>query len=109
MAERYSFAVMLQVTTTDPRLSEQALRDMLAAGTASGFAKLRHVILQHLPKDVSRVIALFPLDHAKLLMMLHESVGDDLSKYLREQGVITEDDGTIFVRPPADYVPPTTG
>jgi hypothetical protein len=107
--KRFSFAVMLQVTTTDPRLSQEAIVTMLNAGQASGFAAMRRAVLQHVPKDVSRVIALFPLEHAKMLMMLHEAAGEDITKFCREQGWIAEDDGTLFVRPPADYVPPTAG
>jgi hypothetical protein len=107
--KRYSFAVMLQLTTTDPRLSEESIIAMLDSGKAGGFAKMRHAVLQHLPKDVSRVIALFPLDHAKMLMQLHEAFGEDLAAEARRQGFVVDEDGTLFVRPPPDYVPPTSG
>jgi hypothetical protein len=107
--KRYSFAVLLQLTTTDPRLSEEGIAAILDSGKAGDFAKMRHAVLQHLPKDVSRVIALFPLDHAKMLMQLHEAFGEELRQKARELGSTVDEDGTLFVRPPADYVPPTSG
>jgi hypothetical protein len=107
MTDRHSFVVMLQIQTNDPRLTEKAIAKALGAGQPGGFARMRHAILQHLPKDVTRVIALFPVAHAKLLMMLHEANGEAIAKILQEKGLISEDDGTIVVRPPAGYVPPT--
>jgi hypothetical protein len=108
MAERYTFCVMLQVTTSDARLSEQAVAESLGTGKASAFAKLRHAVLQHVPRDVSRVIALMPVEHAKLLMQLHEAFGDEIVAHLKAAGIKADEDGTIL-RPPADYVPPTSG
>jgi hypothetical protein len=102
VTEKYAFCVLLQVETHDARLSEQALVEALDSGMAGEFAKIRHAILQHLPKDVTRLIAVFPVEHARALMMLHEAHGEAL----RERG--QEGEGG-FVRPPPDYVPPTRG
>jgi hypothetical protein len=97
--ERHRLAVMLVLDTADPRLSYKAIEE--AMQTPGGVDKLRRVILQHLPKDVARVAAAFPVEHAKLLMDLHLAFGEDIRKELgvRGQG---------FVRPPPGYVPPTT-
>jgi hypothetical protein len=93
MSERYRFVVMLEMETNDPRLSEDALAE--GYKTVHGTATVRRAVLQHMPKDVSRVVAVMPLEHAKALMALHEAAGEMLSG---EQ---------MMVRPPADYVPPT--
>jgi hypothetical protein len=104
MTEPYEFVVMLQVKTTDPRLTPKAIDEAMTS--AGGVSRLRRAILQHLPKDVSRVIAAMPVEHARLLMILHEAVGDDIATHLREIGRIVAENA--FVRPPPDYVPPTT-
>jgi hypothetical protein len=104
MAERRAFCVMLQVETTDPRLTLEAIED--AFKTAGGTATLRRAVLQHLPQDVTRLISVMPVNQARMLMMLHEAAGEDIAKQLREMGIPAED--TNFLRPPPDYVPPTT-
>jgi hypothetical protein len=82
---------MLRIETNDPRLAE----DAISVDTARDSARLRRAVLQHLPKDVTRVIAVFPVEHAEMLMLLHEAVGKEL------MGEPVAD------RPPPDYVPPT--
>lgn len=103
MADKQAFCVMLQVETADPRLTLDAIED--AFKTASGTAKLRQAVLQHLPKDVTRLIAVMPVNQARMLMLLHQAAGEDIAKQLREAGIQAED--TNFLRPPPDYVPPT--
>jgi hypothetical protein len=98
MPERHRFAVILEIETSDPRLSPAIINDGMPS--AKDVARTRRALLQRLPKDVQRVVAIFPVEHAKMLMMLHEAFGDDIAKKL---GV----DNDTFVRPPPDYVPPT--
>lgn len=86
----YAFAVMLIVETRDPRLSEHALVSSFASREAGAYAKVRHAVLQHLPRDVHRLVAVMPVDKARELMTLHEAVTNE---------------GPL--PPPADYVPPT--
>jgi hypothetical protein len=100
------FCVMLQLRTNDPRLTAEAINEALGSGNASAFAMMRRAVLQHLPKDVTRMIAVFPVEHARMLMMLHEIHGEQIAAQLREGGIAANADG-IFVRPPPDYVPPT--
>jgi hypothetical protein len=104
----HTFCVMVQISTRDARLSEDVMTRALDSAHAGEFAKIRRAVLQHLPKDVERVIAVFPVEHARMLMMLHELHGEDIAKFLREQGIVADADGA-FVRPPTDYVPPTRG
>lgn len=92
MAERFGFIVMLQIETGDPRLTEDALA--VAMETPHSVAVVRRAILQHLPKDVTRLVAIMPIAEAQQIMTLHEAV----SRLEPEGG---------FGRPPADYVPPT--
>lgn len=106
MAEPHEFCVMLQIRTTDPRLSAEALTEALDSGEARHFAFVRRAMLQRLPKDVARLVAVFPVEHAKLLMLLHEAMGDDIAAHLRAHGIETSATG-VAVRPPPDYVPPT--
>jgi hypothetical protein len=103
MADKHSICVLLQIDTTDPRLSLEAIE---ALQTAGDWARMRRVILQHLPRDVGRVIVAMPVNQARLLMKLHEAVGEDIAKKLREEGI--DMTGPDFVRPPPGYVPPTT-
>lgn len=93
MAGKHTFIVMVQVETDDPRLSEEAMT-RLPSATAGEVASTRRAILSRLPHEVTRLIAVLPLDQARLLMRLHEAVGQDLG-------------GPAYVRPPSDYVPPT--
>jgi hypothetical protein len=95
--EAHAFVAMLVIETDDPQLSEAKLAAM---DSASRVAAIRHAVLQHLPQDVKRVVALFPVEHARMLMMLHEAVGKEIAD---ELGV----EKPLFQRPPADYVPPT--
>jgi hypothetical protein len=104
MAKTNTFVVMLQITTDDPRLSETRLIEALHSGKAEGFAAARTAVMQRLPEDVTRLIAVMPVEQARLLMMLHESVGSDIAGYLRKAGFEVED--PEFRRPPPDYIPP---
>lgn len=90
----FTFAVLLQVTTNDPRLTEAKLNAAMESGRAGAFAAIRHAVLSRLPKDVERLIAIMPVEEAKQLMRLHEAFGEELG-------------AEPFGRPPADYVPPT--
>ncbi|HTI78934.1 MAG TPA: hypothetical protein VL614_00635 [Acetobacteraceae bacterium] len=101
MAEKHTFCLLLEIRTEDRRLTDEAIE--AAIKTADGVKALRRAVLQHLPRDVSRVIAMFPVEHAKMLLQLHEAFGDDIAKHLREQGI---DVGGLSVYPPPDYVPP---
>jgi hypothetical protein len=102
----HTFVVMLQIKTTDPRLSGDAIAAAMRSGAPGEFARMRRVLMHALPRDVERVIALLPVEHAKMLMMLHEAYGEDIARFLREQGIAPNADGS-FVRPPPGYVPPT--
>jgi hypothetical protein len=104
MSERHRFVVMLEIEASDPRLSETAISAAIASNTAKDAAALRRLIMQSLPKDVVRVIAMFPTAHAKMLMQLHEAVGEDIADFLQQEGISTR---SPFHRPPKDYVPPT--
>jgi len=97
--ERNRFCVMLVLDTADPRLSGEAIDEAML--TPRGVDQLRRAILQHLPKDVARVAAVFPVMHAKLLMDLHVTFGDEIARQLGRE------DATAM-RPPPGYVPPTT-
>jgi hypothetical protein len=90
----HTFAVLLQVTTNDPRLTEAKLNAAMENGRAGAFAAIRHAVLSRLPKDVERLVAVLPIEHMRALMLLHEAVGDELG-------------AEPFGRPPPDYVPPT--
>ena len=72
---KHSFVVMLQGETDDPRLSPPAVALLASRGA---FAAVRAAVLDLVPRDVTRVIAILPVEHARLLMMLHEAVGEDL-------------------------------
>jgi hypothetical protein len=89
----HRFAVMLVVETDDRALSEDAI--VTALRTAAGTARMRHNVLKSLPGSVQRLVAVFPEDHAQMLMMVHTAIGEDLTG--EEQ----------YERPPPDYVPPT--
>lgn len=95
----FEFAVMLIVKTNDARLTEEALIEALGSNEAAAFAKVRRTVLQHLPRDVERLVAVFPVEHARALMQLHEAFGEKIAAELGED--------SIFARPPPDYVPPT--
>jgi len=99
MAETCRFAVMLIVESADPRLSADTIEE--AVKTAGGVAKLRRALLERLPQDTRRVVAVFPVEHAKLLLQLHEAVGEEIAAELGAEGAVP------FVRPPPDYVPPS--
>jgi hypothetical protein len=71
----FRIAVMLELETNDPRLSKETLAEMPDVRT---LAKARRAVLQHIPKDVQRVIAILPVEQAKHLMLLHEAVGREL-------------------------------
>jgi hypothetical protein len=101
---KHQFCVMLQMETDDPRLSVDAIVEALGGGKVSSFAKIRHAIMGRLAHDVTRVVAVFPVEHAMLLMKLHEAFGQEIAAELRQAGTPTRDP---FVRPPKDYVPPT--
>ena len=89
---KHTFIAMVQIETDDPRCSPDVMNG--AVTTAETAAALRRLVLQHLPSDVTRLVAVMPVEHARLLMMLHEATGKDLG-------------ADIFKRPPQDYVPPT--
>lgn len=86
------FCVMLEIDTKNPRLRD--IEGALSVGTSRAFADMRAAIMAVLPRDVRRLVAVFPVEQARLLMMLHDAVGDQIGA--PEPG-----------RPPADYVPPT--
>lgn len=85
------FIAMVQIETDDPRLTIE--RIVAGVRTASDTAATRQAIMDQLPHKVTRVVAYMPEEHARLLMLLHEAVGEEIGK----RG---------FVRPPADYVAP---
>jgi hypothetical protein len=87
-----SLVVMAQIETDDPRLSLESLATAVTT-SATTTAALRQTVLDHLPDDVTRLIAVLPLEQARRLMWLHERMGD-----------LTGD--STFVRPPSGYVPP---
>jgi hypothetical protein len=91
----HEFAVLLIVETKDPRLSEEALIEALGSNEAATFAKVRRAVLQHLPKDVQRLVAILPVERARLLMELDEFVA---------MQVVGE---PMTHHAPPDYVPPT--
>jgi hypothetical protein len=99
----YRFAVMLVMETDDPRLAPEAINQAMTS--ADSVTALRGALIEHLPGAVRRVAAVFPVEHAEALVLLHEAVGDEIAQSLRAKGI---DVDVSFNRPPADYVPPTT-
>lgn len=95
----FEFAVLLIVKTNDARLTEEALSNALGSKEASQFARVRQAILKQLPKHVERLVAVFPVEHAKMLVNLHEVYGETIAEQLGQE--------SPFAYPPADYVPPT--
>jgi hypothetical protein len=91
---KHKLIVMVQIETDDPRLAPSA--DMVA--TAERAKEVRQAVIDNLPR-LTRLIAVLPEEHARLLMMLHEAHGKELAKHTGTSGA--------FVRPPADYKPPT--
>src|SRR4029077_13102214 len=99
MSDKFTFIAMLQITTHDPRLSEAAIAEVLNSRSARSFSKVRRAVLQHLPGNVTRMVAVMPVEHAQMLMMLHEAHGEAIAKALAQAGITSDaDDGTIFVR-----------
>ena len=96
---KHTVCVMLQIEADDDRLAQEAIDQAMQTG--DGVNRLRRAVLQHCPNDVTRVVAVFPPEHATLLMMLHQAVGDDIAK---AAGLRPEE--MPFIRPPADYKPP---
>ena len=89
----FRFAVLLEVETNDPRLSEEALAEF--GNTVPGVAKVRRAVLQHLPKDIRRLVAIMPVEQAMQLSRLHEAFGEALTGE------------SPMRRPPPGYIPPT--
>lgn len=87
---KHTIVVMLEIQTNDDRLDP----DNINVDTATATAALRVAVLANL-KQVTRVIAVLPVEHAKAMMMLHEAAGEML---MGER---------MAERPPADYIPPT--
>jgi hypothetical protein len=92
VTNKYAFVAIVQIETSDPRLSEESLGRI--HDSARNVAIVRAAVLQHLAKDVQRLIAVMPIEEARTLMLLHEAVGDEL-------GV------EVASRPPPGYIPPT--
>ena len=61
----HTFAVLLQVTTNDPRLTEAKLTAAMESGRAGAFVAIRHAVLSRLPKDVERLVAILPIEHMR--------------------------------------------
>jgi hypothetical protein len=89
---KYEFAALILIATDDPALSEAGIVDSMQS--ASGVAALRRAVMQHLPADLTRLVAVMPVEEARQIMLLHEAVGQEIG-------------GTSFRRPPSGYVPPT--
>ncbi|HEY2617013.1 MAG TPA: hypothetical protein VGI78_06720, partial [Acetobacteraceae bacterium] len=96
MTERHRFCVMLELDTSDPRLTEEAIVTAMASNTARDVARLRRAVTQHLARDVSRVIAIYPVEHAKMLMQLHDAVGEEIQATLKRAGLVPEDQEPAF-------------
>ena len=92
--EPHTFCVMLQITTRHRALSDEAIDRARSSGRASEFAAVRRAVVDVLPRDLERVIAVFPVEAARAVMLLHEAVGEELG-------------ADLAIRPPPDYVPPT--
>jgi len=103
MPTAHRFALLLIVETANPDLAEERLEAALSEMTPQSLSRVRRQILKCLPQDVRRVAAVFPVEHAKLLLQLHEAIGEDLRQDLREAGF---DPPQLFTRPPPSYVPP---
>jgi hypothetical protein len=89
----HTFAVLLQVTTNDPRLTEAKLTAAMESGRAGALAAIRHAVLQRLPKDVDQLIAVMSVEHMRALMLVPVQTGEDLG-------------ADPPIRPPSGYVPP---
>lgn len=90
--EKTAMGVLLIVETDDPRLSAAELDK---EGTTQRMARIRAAVLQRIPKDVTRVVAVLPPYELEVLMRIREQIGIDAGL-------------EPFVRPPPGYVKPTT-
>lgn len=93
MTEKRTLAVIVEIETNDPRL-DPAVLDNIGIDPSLA-ARARRAVLQHLPRNVIRVVATMPVPMLKHMMMLHEVIGDRITG------------GETAVRPHPDYVPPT--
>jgi hypothetical protein len=87
---KYQVCAIVQIESDDPRLDPDALE----VDTPAKAAALRRAVLKSLPRKVTRVIAVLPVDFAKLMLHAHEQAAEIA-------GLAT------VLRPPAGYVPPT--
>lgn len=108
MSKTRALCVMVQLETDDPHMSPKALERALEDADAT--VEMRRTILAHMPQDITRLIAIFPVEHARLLMMVHEIYGASIVAHLREHGFdvpgFVERMILDFARPPASYKRP---
>lgn len=90
---------MIEIETDDPRIVSLHMRDLTA--TVERATAVRAAFIEQLPDKITRLIALFPMEHARLLMQLHQAVGEDIAE---ATGIKAP-----FVMPPAGYEPPSPG
>lgn len=93
------YCVML--TVLDRKFPLAAVYRAMQAGPA-GVAQARRSVLAGLPKTIVRLVAVFPEEHASMLMQLHELYGAQIA---RQIGI--DPDAIAAVRPPKAYIPPT--
>jgi hypothetical protein len=86
------FCVLLEVQTNDPRLTMERVQS--ANKSAKAISAVRAALLDVLPSDVERVVAIMDVREAKAAMRVWGQVKSEMG--LDE-----------FAKPPGDYVPPT--
>jgi hypothetical protein len=87
---KFQACVIVEISTDDARLDP----DNLDTSTVSAAAALRRAVLAAMPKDVTRVVMVAPVEVAKLMCLAHDAA-------VAETG-----HGSVH-RPPPAYVPPT--
>lgn len=93
MTEKHRIGVMLILDTDDPRLSQLTLSN--TQPDARDVSRARAAVLQRIPKDVERVVAILPIGEMQFLLNMREQLG-------------IEAGAEPYVRPPPGYVKPTS-
>ena len=83
-------AAMVIIDTDDPLLSGT----VIDVSTSAKAASVRRAVLRHLPGAVNRVVMITSEELAQLMCQAHDAAAQAL--------------GAPVMRPPADYIPPTS-
>lgn len=92
MAKRWRVAIILEIETSNPALSADAVNH--AHDSTGNTVALRKAVMKSLPQDVKRIVAVTGPELMLALLRTHELAAEI-------SGV-----GDMFSRPPGDYEPP---